>query len=90
MNTRRKKLLCPHFRSFYDVWIWRYGWAIFCGFQNRIMAIKDFSEKDFARLKQELDRIEREKTKIRKRAEQSYSVWLIQSIGQWAKRTFLN
>jgi hypothetical protein len=54
------------------------------------MAIKDFSEKDFARLKQELDRIEREKTKIRKRAEQSYSVWLIQSIGQWAKRTFLN
>jgi hypothetical protein len=54
------------------------------------MATNDFSEKDFARLKQELNSIEREKAKIRKRVEQSYSVWLIQSIGQWAKRTFLN
>lgn len=50
----------------------------------------DFSDNDFARLRQELESIERQKAKNRKKVEQSYSAWLIQSIGQWVKLTFLN
>jgi hypothetical protein len=49
------------------------------------------SEEDLLkRVQKELALIEIEKKKIRERVERSYSSWLVKTIGQWVKTTFLN